>query len=224
MSKRYPPIFNVILFALAVIFMLLNPIANIIPWLPEAIKTAVTVAIYALYDLFNAAGKFIVDAYNEYAIFTLHVVIIALYGKQLFSKEIKAKYHASLKTINDYKERGISYAYYLENRDNWNEDEYLEFNRNVKKAESDNANIVGALCVLSALTLSIIIANILVPNFYQFAITQCWGLDSSDTAMIGAVCFGSTLMAALAISFIIVFALIFSISKLVDVPRPCLDD
>lgn len=74
-----------------------------IPWLPDAIKTAVTVAIYALYDFFNAAGKFIVDAYNEYAIFTLHVVIIALYGKQLFSKEIKAKYHASLKTINDYK-------------------------------------------------------------------------------------------------------------------------
>ena len=31
MSNRYPPIFNVILFALAVIFMLLNPIANLIP-------------------------------------------------------------------------------------------------------------------------------------------------------------------------------------------------
>lgn len=49
-----------------------------VPWLPEAIRTVVTAAIYALYDFFNAAGKFIVDAYNEYAIFTLHVVIIAL--------------------------------------------------------------------------------------------------------------------------------------------------
>lgn len=58
MSKRCPPIFNVILFAVAVIFMLLNPIANMIPWLPEAIKTAVTVAIYALYDFFNAAVKY----------------------------------------------------------------------------------------------------------------------------------------------------------------------
>lgn len=77
-SKRYPPIFNVILFAVAVIFTLLNPISDMVPWLPEAIKTAVAAAIYALYDLFNAAGKFIVDAYNEYAIFTLHVVIIAL--------------------------------------------------------------------------------------------------------------------------------------------------
>lgn len=78
MSKRYPPIFNVILFAVAVIFMLLNPIANMIPWLPDAIKTAVTVAIYAIYDFFNAAEKFIVNAYNKYAIFTTHVVIIAL--------------------------------------------------------------------------------------------------------------------------------------------------
>lgn len=65
MSKRCPPIFNVILFAIAVAFMLLNPIANLIPWLPEAIKTAVTAAIYALYDFFNVAGKFIVDAYNK---------------------------------------------------------------------------------------------------------------------------------------------------------------
>ena len=45
MSKRYPPIFNVILFAVAVIFMLLNPISNMVPWPPEAIKTAVAAAI-----------------------------------------------------------------------------------------------------------------------------------------------------------------------------------
>lgn len=219
MSKQYPPIFNVILFAVAVIFMLLNPIANLIPWLPEAIKTAATVAIYALYDFFNAAGKFIVDTYNKYAIFTLHVVIIALYGKQLFSKEIKAKYHASLKTINDYKERGISYAYYLENRDNWNEDEYLEFNRNVKKAESDNANIVGTLCVLSALTLSIIIANIIVPNFYQFTITQCFVINSSDVAVIGGAEIIFTIIAPFIIAIIALLGALFSITKMECVER-----
>lgn len=36
-----------------------------IPWLPEAIKTAVAAVVYALYDFFNAAGKFIVDDNNE---------------------------------------------------------------------------------------------------------------------------------------------------------------
>lgn len=181
-----------------------------VPWLPEAIKTAVTAAIYALYNFFSVAGKFIVDAYNEYAIFTLHVVIIALYGKQLFSKEIKAKYHASLKTIGEYKPKETHFG----------DESYTK----VIKAAKEHDGIVATLYSLSALVLSILITNILVPNFYQFAITQCWGVDSSDTAMIGALCFGSTLIAALAIGFIIVFALIFSMFKLVDVPRPCLDD
>lgn len=210
MSKRYPPIFNVILFAVAVIFMLSNPIANLIPWPPEAIKTVVTAAIYALYDFFNAAGKFIVDAYDKYAIFTLHVVIIALYGKQLFGKDVKAKYYTALKTIGEYKPKETHFG----------DENYTK----VIKAAKEHDGIVANLYSLSALVLSILIANILIPNFYQFAITQCWGIDSSDTAMIGAVCFCSTLIAALTIGFIIVFALIFSMFKLVDVPRPCLDD
>lgn len=210
MSKRYPLIFNVVIFVVAVIFMLLNPIANMIPWLPEAIKTVITAAIYALHDFFNAAGKFIVDAYNEYAIFTLHVVIIALYGKQLFSKDIKAKYHTALKTIGEYKPKETHFG----------DESHIK----VIKAAKEHDSIVAKLYSLSALVLSILITNILVPNFYQFAITQCWGVDSSDTAMIGALCFCSTFVAALAINFIIVFALIFSMFKLVDVPRPCLDD
>lgn len=219
MSKRYPPIFNVILFAVAVIFMLLNPIANMIPWLPDVIKNSAIAIMYAIYDFSNMLGSLIVNTYNKYAIFTLHVAIIALYGKQLFSKEIKAKYHASLKTINYYKERGISYAYYLENRDNWNEDEYLEFNRNVKKAESDNADIVGTLGVLSALTLSIIIANIIVPNFYQFTITQCFGVNSSDVAVIGGVEIIFTIIAPSIIAIIALFGALFSIPKMEYVER-----
>lgn len=219
MSKRYPPIFNVILFAVAVIFMLLNPISNMVPWLPEAIKNSAIAVMYAIYDFSNMLGSLIVNTYNKYAIFTLHVVIIALYGKQLFSKEIKAKYHASLKTINDYKERGISYAYYLENRDNWNEDEYLEFNKNVKNAERDNENIIGTLGVLSALTLSIIIANIIVPNFYQFTITQCFGVNSSDVAVIGGAEIIFTIIAPFIIAIIALLGALFSIPKMEYVER-----
>ena len=210
MSKRYPPIFNVILFVIAIIFTLLNPISNMVPWLPEAIKTTVTTAIYAMYDFFNAAGKIIVDAYNKYAIFTLHVVIIALYGKHLFSKDVKTRYHTALKTIGEYKPKETHFG----------DESYTK----VIKAEKEHNSIVATLYSLSALVLSILITNVLVPNFYQFAITQCWSIDSSDTAMIGALCFGSTFIAALTIGFIIVFALIFSVFKLADVPRPCLDD
>lgn len=175
--------------------------------------------MYAIYDFSNMLGSLIVNTYNKYAIFTLHVVIIALYGKQLFSKEIKAKYHASLKTINDYKERGISYAYYLENRDDWNEDEYFEFNKNVKNAERNNENIIGTLGVLSALTLSIIIANIIVPNFYQFTITQCFEVNSSDVAVIGGAEIIFTIIAPSIIVIIALLGAIFSIPKMEYVER-----
>lgn len=148
MSKRYPPIFNVILFAVAVIFMLLNPIANMVPWLPDVIKTAVTAAIYAMYDFFNAAGKFIVDAYNKYVIFTLHVVIIALYGKHLFSKDVKTRYHAALKTIGEYKPKETHFG----------DESYLNLTiqaDNVPTNDWDKSTFIGDKVkdVLSALSL-----------------------------------------------------------------------
>lgn len=210
MSKRYPPIFNIILFAVAVIFMLLNPVANMIPWLPETIKTAVAAAIYALCDFFNAAGKFIVDAYNEYAIFTLHVVIVALYGKHLFSKDVKTRYYAALKVIDEYKQ----------NDGNNTREDYIKTN----KAVDEHDGIVAKLYVLSALALSIIITNIVCPNLYRFTISQCWGINSPDTAMIGATCFGTTIIAPVFIGFIILLSLIFSIPKLAYVPRPNLEN
>lgn len=210
MSKRCPPIFNVILFVIAIAFMLLNPISYMVPWLPEAIKTAVTVAIHALYDFFNAAGKFIVDTYNEYAIFTLHVVIIALYGKHLFSKGLKNKYHTALKTIGEYKPKETHFG-----------DE--SYNK-VIKAAKEHDGIVAKLYSLSALVLSIIITNIMFPNFYQFTISQCWGISSSDTTMIGAACFGTTIIAPVFIGLIVLLSLICSIPKLAYVPRPNLED
>lgn len=165
MSKRYPPIFNVILFAIAVIFMLLNPISNMIPWLPEAIKAVVTVAIYALYDFFNAACKFVVDAYNEYAIFTLHVAIIAIYGKYLFNKDTKIKYQEAIETINNY-----------------NQDD-----NKLSDAKRDYENITECLYILSAWVLSLITLNIIFPNFYRFTILQCFGNAAThEYEMIGA--------------------------------------
>ena len=166
MSKRYPPIFNVILFAVAVIFMLLNPISNMIPWLPDAIKTVVTAAIYALYDFFNVASKFIVDTYNEYAIFTLHVAIIAIYGKYLFNKDTKIKYQEAIETINNY-----------------NQDD-----NKLSDAKRDYENITECLYILSAWVLSLITLNIIFPNFYHFTILQCFGNAATrDYEMIGVL-------------------------------------
>lgn len=137
--------------------MLLNPIANMIPWLPEAIKTVVTTAIYAMYDFFNAAGKFIVDAYNKYAIFTLHVTVIAIYGKYLFNKDIKIKYQEAIETIN-----------------NDGQDDCK-----LSDAKCDYENITECLYILSAWVLSLITLNIIFPNFYHFtsnSLTKCLNL------------------------------------------------
>lgn len=186
MSKRYPPIFNVILFVVAVILMLLNPIANMIPQLPEAIKTVITAAIYALYDFFNASGKFIVDAYNEYAVFTLHVTIIAIYGKYLFNKDVKIKYQEAIETINN--------------------DE--QDDKKLSDAKRDYENITECLYILSAWVLSLITLNIIFPNFYHFTILQCFGNAATrDYEMIGAFIV-APFMAALTLCCIALLGLI----------------
>ena len=193
MSKRYPPVFNVILFVIAVLGILLNPISNMLPWLPEVIKDAVNVAVYAIYNFYNTAGEFIVNTYNNYVIFTLHIVIIALYGKQLFSKDIKDKYYNAIKTINE------SYN-------------CTELN----KAMYTYEGIMVKFYALSALTISLIVANIIVPNFYQFNILQFWGNYPSDATVIFLELFTSTFLTLLIIAAISAIGVIYGIPNMVN--------
>lgn len=193
MSKRYPPVFNVILFVIAVLGILLNPISNMLPWLPEVIKDAVNVAVYAIYNFYNTAGEFIVNTYNNYAIFTLHIVIIALYGKHLFSKDVKDKYQAALKTINE--------SYNI-----------VELN----KAMHTYEGIMAKFYALSALTISLIVANIIVPNFYQFNILQFWGNYPSDATVIFVELLASTFLALLIIASVTAIGVIYGIPNMAN--------
>lgn len=193
MSKRYPPIFNVILFSIAVLCILLNPISNMLPWLPEVIKDAVNVAVYAIYNFYNTAGEFIINIYNNYVIFTLHIVIIALYGKQLFSKDVKDKYQAALKTINE--------SYNI-----------VELN----KAMHTYEGIMAKFYALSALTISLIVANIIVPNFYQFNILQFWGNYPSDATVIFVELLASTFLALLIIASVAAIGVIYGIPNMAN--------
>lgn len=193
MSKRYPPVFNVILFVIAVLGILLNPISNMLPWLPEVIKDAVNVAVYAIYNFYNTAGEFIINIYNNYVIFTLHIVIIALYGKQLFSKDVKDKYQAALKTINE--------SYNI-----------VELNKAMRTYEV----IMAKFYVLSALTISLIVANIIVPNFYQFNILQFWGNYPSDATVIFVELLASTFLALLIIASVAAIGVIYGIPNMAN--------
>ena len=144
MSKRYPPIFNVILFAVAVCIIVANPMTMLMPW----ISTVINFIAFAVSSIFNAVGY----VYDRYTIFALHVVIIALYAKQLFGKEAKAKYLEAIELVESNK-----------NLDSYNE--YREVRDNL-------GDVLTPMYVESILVLIIIVLNTIFPNFYQFTLLQ----------------------------------------------------
>lgn len=186
MSKRYPPIFNVILFAIAVCIILANPMTMLMPW----ISTVTSFVVFAVSSIFNAA----VYAYNRYTIFTIHVVIIALYAKQLFGKEAKAKYHEAIELVDTYKQSD-------------SDDEYCEIH-------SELVDNLAPLYIESILVLTIIVLNIIFPNFYQFTLLQTnWfsRIDATTDAAILVAVF--PMMVAIVAGFSMLFGILFATFK-----------
>ena len=184
MSKRYPPIFNVILFIVAVCIILANPMTMLMPW----ISTVTSFVVFAVSGIFNAVGY----VYDHYTIFALHVVIITLYAKQLFGKEAKAKYLEAIELVESNK-----------NLDNYNE--YREVKDNL-------GDVLTPLYVESILVLIIIVLNTIFPNFYQFTLLQATWESGVDTAgdiailtfvqpMMITLIFGTTIMIGLVLAY-----------------------
>ena len=184
MSKRYPPIFNVILFIVAVCIILANPMTMLMPW----ISTVTSFVVFAVSGIFNAVGY----VYDHYTIFALHVVIITLYAKQLFGKEAKAKYLEAIELVESNK-----------NLDNYNE--YREVRDNL-------GDVLTPLYVESILVLIIIVLNTIFPNFYQFTLLQATWESGVDTAgdiailtfvqpMMITLIFGTTIMIGLVLAY-----------------------
>ena len=171
MTRRYPPVFSVILFIIAVYIVVANPVAIFAPWISAAFNGIVMI----IGGVFSAVGY----VYDKYAIFTIHVVIIALYGKQLFSKEAKAKYLEAIDIANSYKQND-----YSDMCDDY--DTYCE-------SRSKIVDILTPLYALSLLTLTIIILNIAFPNFYQYTILQGFGNLLTNEMETGVVLFCSLL-------------------------------
>lgn len=148
MSKRYPPIFNVILFAVAVCVILANPMTMPMPW----ISAVTSFIVFAISSIFNAA----VDAYNRYTIFAIHIVIIMLYAKQLFGKEAKLRYQTAVDALESYTPTSS--------------DKLISVNEIYTcNALEDH---IAPLYIKTFLVLFIIVFNIVYPKFYQFTILQ----------------------------------------------------
>lgn len=186
MSKRYPPIFNVILFAVAVCIILANPMTMLMPW----ISTVTNLIVFAVSSIFNAVG-YVCD---RYTVFALHVVIIALYAKQLFGKEAKAKYLEAIELVESNK-----------NLDDYNE--YREVRDNI-------GDVLTPMYIESILVLIIIVLNTIFPNFYQFALLQAnWfsHVDAtSDAVMLVAIV---PMMVAIVAGFSMLIGLILAYFK-----------
>lgn len=186
MSKRYPPIFNVILFAVAVCIILASPMTMLMPW----ISAVTSFVVFAVSGIFNAA----VYAYNRYAIFTIHVVIIALYAKQLFGKEAKAKYHEAIELANTYKQSD-------------SDDKYREIHNELLDA-------LAPLYIESTLVLIVIASNIIFPNFYQFTLLQINWFSRVDTTTDAAILVAIfPMMLAIVAGFSMLFGLLFATFK-----------
>jgi hypothetical protein len=191
MTRRYPPVFSVILFIVAVCIVVANPIAIFAPWISAAINGIVMI----IGGIFSAVGY----VYDKYAIFTIHVVIIALYGKQLFSKKAKAKYLEAINIANSYKQND-----YSDTCDDY--DTYCE-------SHSKIIDILTPLYALSLLTLTIIILNIVFPNFYQYTILQGCGNILTNETEAGVVLFGSLLLTPVIIMLPVMLGLLVATFK-----------
>ena len=173
-----------ILFTVAVCIILANPMTMLMPW----ISTVTNLIVFTVSSIFNAVGY----VYDRYTIFALHVVIIALYAKQLFGKEAKAKYLEAIELVETNK-----------NLDNYNE--YREVRDNL-------GDVLTTLYVESILVLIIIVLNTIFSNFYQFTLLQASCESCVDTAgdiailafiqpMMIALIFGTTMMIGLVLAY-----------------------
>lgn len=69
---------------------------------------------------------------------------------------------------------------------------------------------------LSALTISLIVTNIIVPNFYQFNILQFWGNYPSDATVIFVELLASTFLALLIIAVVAAIGVIYGIPNMAN--------
>lgn len=105
MSKRYPPIYSVIALIALVTIAATNTNGAALYVASTIAKTLATLTSnIANYLGFVLTNRFAIVAsfVNMYAVFCLHVIIIAIYCKILFSKRAKEVHNTIKQTLNDY--------------------------------------------------------------------------------------------------------------------------
>lgn len=170
MSKRYPPIYSIVAIIALVIIAATNTNGAALYVASTIVKTLATLTS----NIANYLGFVLTDGFaivvsfaDKYAVFCLHVIIIAIYCKMLFSKRAKEVHNTIIQTLNDYE--------------------------NGRCTQSETNLTLYFLTMwfymATACVIGLTVANIIIPNFWHISMTQLLEIVSNNLLKDG---FGDT--------------------------------
>lgn len=185
MSKRYPPIYSIVAIVALVTVAATNTKGDALYVASTIVKTLATLTS----NIANYLGFVLTDGFaivvsfaDKYAVFCLHVIIIAIYCKILFSKRAKEVHSTIKQTLNDYE------------------------NGRCSQSETNLTLYFWAMWfyMATACIIGLTITNIVIPNFWHISMAQLLEIVSNNLLTDG---FGDTLNAPNTITMCIVWTL-----------------
>lgn len=185
MSKRYPPIYSIVAIIALVTVAAANTKGAALYVASTIVKTLATLTN----NIANYLGFVLTDGFtivvsfaDKYAVFCVHVIIIAIYCKMLFSKRAKEVHNTIKQTLNDYE------------------------NGRCSQSEANLTLYFRAMWfyMATACVIGLTITNIVIPNFWHISMTQLLEIVSNNLLTDG---FGDTFDAPSTIAMWIVWTL-----------------
>lgn len=161
MSKRYPPIYSIVAIIALVIVAATNTNGVALYVASTIAKTLATLTS----NIANYLGFVLTDGFaivvsfaDKYAVFCLHVIIIAIYCKMLFSKRAKEVHNTIKQTLNDYE------------------------NGRCSQSEANLTLYFWAMWfyMATACVIGLTVANIIIPNFWHISMSQLLEIVSNN--------------------------------------------
>jgi membrane protein len=171
MSRRYPPIYSIIALIALVIVAATNTNGTamyVASTIAKTLDTLTSNMANYLGFVLTSGFAIVVSFADKYAVFCLHVIIIAIYCKMLFGKRAKEVHNTIKQTLNDY-ENG--------------------------RCSQSEANLTLYFWTMwfymaTACVIGLTVSNIIIPNFWHISMTQLLEIVSNNLLTDG---FGDTL-------------------------------
>lgn len=161
MSKRYPPIYNIVAIIALVTVVATNTKGAALYVASTIVKTFATltsnIANYLGFVL-TEGFAIVVSFADKHAVFCVHVIIIAIYCKMLFGKRAKEVHNTLRQTLNDYE------------------------NGRCSQSEANLTLYFWAMWfyMATACVIGLTITNIVIPNFWHISMTQLLEIASNN--------------------------------------------